>query len=303
MVVARGELVEIGDGFRIPDAAGGDRRPAARGRHHQPGHPRPTTPTAIGQDTAFVLKVHPSNFVVRGFTSACGVDELAGLGVPVVADIGSGLLAPHPLLPDEPDAATALRAGRRARHGVAATSCSAARRPGWCSARPGRAPRPSARIRRHPLARAMRVDKLTLAALEATAARAPAAGAAGSSTPSPRTCARRAARLAAALADLGAEAARHRGPGGRGRRARTSCCPARRSRCPSTSRPRCGRASPRCSAASSTGAACSTCARSRPRRRHAGRGRAGMHVLATAGHVDHGKSTLVRALTGMEPDR
>src|SRR5204862_3889049 len=66
---------------------------------------------AIGPATGFVLKVHPSNFVVSGFTSSVGVAELSALGVPVVVDIGSGLLAPDPLLPDEPDAASALRAG------------------------------------------------------------------------------------------------------------------------------------------------------------------------------------------------
>src|SRR4029079_5392586 len=66
---------------------------------------------AIGPDTAFVLKVHPSNFVISGFTSAVDVPTLAALGPPVVGDIGSGLLAPHPLVPDEPDADTALRRG------------------------------------------------------------------------------------------------------------------------------------------------------------------------------------------------
>ena len=62
-------------------------------------------------DTAFILKVHPSNFLIEGFTASVGVSDLAGLGVPVVGDIGSGLLAPDPLLPDEPDADSWLRAG------------------------------------------------------------------------------------------------------------------------------------------------------------------------------------------------
>ena len=69
---------------------------------------------AIGPRTAFILKVHPSNFRIEGFTAAATVAELAGAGgtrVPVVFDIGSGLLAPHPLLPGEPSAATALRDG------------------------------------------------------------------------------------------------------------------------------------------------------------------------------------------------
>src|SRR5439155_18086355 len=118
---------------------------------------------AIGPDTAFVLKVHPSNFVIRGFTSAVPVADLSALGVPVVADIGSGLLAPDPLLPGEPDAATALRAG------AALVTASGDKLLGGPQAGLllGRT-EVVERLRRHPLARALRVDKLTLAALEAT---------------------------------------------------------------------------------------------------------------------------------------
>ena len=58
-----------------------------------------------------MLKVHPSNYRIEGFTASAGVADLAGLRVPVIGDIGSGLLAPHPLLPDEPDADSWLRAG------------------------------------------------------------------------------------------------------------------------------------------------------------------------------------------------
>jgi L-seryl-tRNA(Ser) seleniumtransferase len=107
--------------------------------------------------------VHPSNFRVEGFTSAVGVAELATLGVPVVADTGSGLLAPHPLLPDEPDAATALRAG------AAVVTASGDKLLGGPQAGLvlGRADVVE-RLRRSPLARALRVDKLVLAALEAT---------------------------------------------------------------------------------------------------------------------------------------
>jgi L-seryl-tRNA(Ser) seleniumtransferase len=110
-----------------------------------------------------ILKVHPSNFVVTGFTSSVPAAELVGLGVPVVADIGSGLLAPHPLLPDEPDAATELRAG------ASLVTASGDKLLGGPQAGLllGSADLVH-RLRRHPLARALRVDKLTLAALEAT---------------------------------------------------------------------------------------------------------------------------------------
>jgi L-seryl-tRNA(Ser) seleniumtransferase len=118
---------------------------------------------ALGPDTAFVLKVHPSNFTVEGFTSSVDVSALATLGVPVVADIGSGLLAPHPRLPDEPDAATTLRAG------AALVTASGDKLLGGpqCGLLLGSAPLVES-LRRHPFARALRVDKLTLAALEAT---------------------------------------------------------------------------------------------------------------------------------------
>jgi L-seryl-tRNA(Ser) seleniumtransferase len=162
IVVSRGELVEIGDGFRLPDLL-----VSTGARLHEVGTTNRTTPAdyaaAVGPRTGFVLKVHPSNFVVRGFTSAVPVAELAPLGVPVVADIGSGLLAPDPLLPDEPDAASALR------DGAALVTASGDKLLGGPQAGLllGHADLVE-RLRRHPLARALRVDKLTLAALEAT---------------------------------------------------------------------------------------------------------------------------------------
>ena len=110
VVVSRGELVEIGDGFRLPDLIASTgarlREVGTTNRTHLRDYA-----DAVGPDTGCILKVHPSNFRVEGFTSAVEVRELAGLGVPVVADVGSGLLAAHPLLPDEPDARSALRAG------------------------------------------------------------------------------------------------------------------------------------------------------------------------------------------------
>jgi L-seryl-tRNA(Ser) seleniumtransferase len=162
VVISRGELVEIGDGFRIPELV-----EAAGARLREVGTTNRTRlddyAAAIEHDTAFVLKVHPSNFVVKGFTAAVPVAELATLPVPVVADIGSGLLAPHRRLPGEPDAASALRAG------AALVTASGDKLLGGpqCGLVLGRAELVET-LRRHPLARALRVDKLTLAALEAT---------------------------------------------------------------------------------------------------------------------------------------
>jgi L-seryl-tRNA(Ser) seleniumtransferase len=107
--------------------------------------------------------VHPSNFRIEGFTAEAPVRSLTGLGVPVVADIGSGLLAPEPLLPAEPDAATALGEGADL---VTASGDKLLGGPqaGLLLGRSALVER----LRRHPLARALRVDKLTLAALEAS---------------------------------------------------------------------------------------------------------------------------------------
>jgi L-seryl-tRNA(Ser) seleniumtransferase len=162
IVVSRGEMVEIGDGFRLPDLIA-----STGARLVEVGTTNRTTyddyRRAIGAGTGFVLKVHPSNFVVRGFTGAVPIAELATLGPPVVADIGSGLLHRHPLLPDEPDAATALTAG------AALVTASGDKLLGGPQA--GLLLGDAAlvgQLRRHPLARALRIDKLTLAALEAT---------------------------------------------------------------------------------------------------------------------------------------
>jgi L-seryl-tRNA(Ser) seleniumtransferase len=162
IVVSRGELVEIGDGFRLPDLL-----VSTGARLREVGTTNRTSlddyAAAIGPATGFVLKVHPSNFVVRGFTSAVEVADLARLGPPVVADIGSGLLAPDPLLASEPDAATTLRAGAQL---VVASGDKLLGGP-QAGLLLGDAALVE-RLRRHPLARALRVDKLTLAALHAT---------------------------------------------------------------------------------------------------------------------------------------
>lgn len=162
IVIARGEMVEIGDGFRLPELI-----TATGARLHEIGTTNRVMlddyRQAIGDETAFVLKVHPSNFVITGFTATVSVSELSTLDVPVVVDIGSGLLRPHAALPDEPDATTTIE------HGADLVTCSGDKLLGG----------PQAglvlgdhnlmqRLRRHPLARALRPDKLTLAALEAT---------------------------------------------------------------------------------------------------------------------------------------
>ena len=162
VVVSRGEMVEIGDGFRLPDLIASTgarlREVGTTNRTHLADYA-----DAVGPDTGCVLKVHPSNFRVEGFTSSVEVGALAGLGVPVVVDVGSGLLAPHPLLPDEPDARTALRAG------ASVVTASADKLLGGPQAGLllGRADVVE-QLRRHPLQRALRIDKLVLAALEAT---------------------------------------------------------------------------------------------------------------------------------------
>ncbi|ATY13095.1 L-seryl-tRNA(Sec) selenium transferase [Amycolatopsis sp. AA4] len=162
IVVSRGELVEIGDGFRIPDLLA-----STGARLREVGTTNRTSAAdyaaAIGPDTGFVLKIHPSNYRVTGFTSEASLAELAGLGVPVVADVGSGLLAPHPLLPDEPDVTTALADGANV---VTASGDKLLGGP-QAGLLFGDAELVQ-QLRRHPAARALRVDKLTLAALEAT---------------------------------------------------------------------------------------------------------------------------------------
>jgi L-seryl-tRNA(Ser) seleniumtransferase len=201
VVIARGELVEIGDGFRIPElieSAGATIREVGTTNRVRPAD----YAEAIDDRTAFVLKVHPSNFRVEGFTASVSIAELATLPVPVVADLGSGLLAPHPRLPDEPDAATALRAGADL---VTASGDKLLGGP-QCGLLLGDADL-VARLRRFPLARALRVDKLTLAALEATLTGPPTPVAAALAS-SPDELLRRAERIAEALAEHGATAAR-----------------------------------------------------------------------------------------------
>ncbi|MEO6205377.1 MAG: L-seryl-tRNA(Sec) selenium transferase, partial [Mycobacteriales bacterium] len=162
VVVSRGEMVEIGDGFRLPDLIA-----STGARLREVGTTNRTSLAdyagVVGEQTGCILKVHPSNFRVEGFTSAVSVAELAGLDVPVVADVGSGLLWPDTLLPHEPDVDSALA------DGAALVTCSGDKLLGGPQAGLvlGRAELVQ-QVRRHPLARALRVDKSALAALEAT---------------------------------------------------------------------------------------------------------------------------------------
>jgi L-seryl-tRNA(Ser) seleniumtransferase len=162
VVWSRGEMVEIGDGFRLPDLVA-----SAGARVREVGTTNRTTvadyAAALGPQTGCLLKVHPSNFVVSGFTSGVQVAELAELGVPVVVDVGSGLLGPEPLLPDEPSMTTALQSGASLVTG-SGDKLLGGPQAGVVAGDPVLV----AALRRHPMARALRVDKLTLAALEAT---------------------------------------------------------------------------------------------------------------------------------------
>ncbi|KQX68563.1 L-selenocysteinyl-tRNA(Sec) synthase [Angustibacter sp. Root456] len=203
IVVSRGEMVEIGDGFRLPDLI-----ESTGAKLVEVGTTNRTTVrdylAAVGPDTGFVLKVHPSNFVVQGFTSSACVRELAVAladhQVPLVADLGSGLLRPHPLLPDEPDAATALRDGADLVTGSGDKLLGGPQ----AGLLLGRAELVE-RLRRHPLARAFRVDKLTLAALEATV-RGPAAPVLEALEAPTESLCRRAEAVVALLATSGVQA-------------------------------------------------------------------------------------------------
>ena len=164
VLVSRGELVEIGGSFRLPDVMA-----ASGARLVEVGTTNRTRAVdyLVG-DPALLLKVHPSNYRVTGFASAPTVPEVAAVardrGVPLLFDVGSGLLDAAPVdLGDEPTMAGALRDGADL---VVASADKLLGGP-QAGLLVGRADLVD-RCRRHPLARALRLDKLRIAALVAT---------------------------------------------------------------------------------------------------------------------------------------
>ncbi len=177
IVVARGQLVEIGGGFRIPEVI-----VQSGARLIEVGT---TNRTRLGDyaraleshdDVGAIMRVHQSNFRTVGFVEEVPIEALCELGVPVIDDVGSGWLASQPAsmsggsmvaggaaVGDEPPIASSVAAG------AALTCCSGDKLLGGPQAGliVGRRDAVAA-ARRHPLARALRIDKLSLAALEAT---------------------------------------------------------------------------------------------------------------------------------------
>ena len=165
IVVSRGQLIEIGGGFRIPEVIA-----QAGARLVEVGTTNRTRigdyAAALSDDAGAILRAHPSNFRTLGFVEEVEIEPLCGLGVPVIDDVGSGVLADDvEVLADEPPVRRSLRAG-------AAVVCfSGDKLLGGPQA--GLMVGTTEAIRaceRHPLARATRIDKLSLAALEATLA-------------------------------------------------------------------------------------------------------------------------------------
>jgi L-seryl-tRNA(Ser) seleniumtransferase len=167
VLVSRGELIEIGGEFRLPDIMA-----ASGAKLVEVGTTNRTRAAdfrkALTARTAMILRVHQSNYRMVGFTSGASVAELSGIasgaGIPFVFDVGSGLLDRSGSIPaDEPSVDGALAAG------ADLVIFSGDKLLGGPQAGliVGRAA-PTERLRRHPIARAVRLDKMSIAALEAT---------------------------------------------------------------------------------------------------------------------------------------
>jgi len=166
VLVSRGELVEIGGSFRIPEVLG-----KGGARLREVGTTNRTRladyRSALGPETGMILRVHPSNFRIVGFTESPTLGELGELarsrGIPLVEDQGSGLLDPLPEPAHaEPTVAESLRAGADVVT-FSGDKLLGGPQAGIAAGRRG----PAEAMRRNPLYRALRVDKMTLAALDA----------------------------------------------------------------------------------------------------------------------------------------
>jgi L-seryl-tRNA(Ser) seleniumtransferase len=165
-IVSRGQLIEIGGGFRIPEilATAGTRLVEVGTTNRTRIADYEAALAAGGDRVGAILRAHPSNFRTVGFVEHVEIEPLCALGVPVIDDVGSGVLADDmALLVEEPAVRRSLRAG------AALVAFSGDKLLGGPQAGMLIGTRAAvAACRRHPLARALRIDKLSLAALEAT---------------------------------------------------------------------------------------------------------------------------------------
>jgi L-seryl-tRNA(Ser) seleniumtransferase len=165
VVVSRGELIEIGDGFRIPEIM--ERSGAATREVGTTNRTRiEDYEAAINERTRLLLRVHPSNFRITGFTARPSLEELAALGrrrgVPVYEDLGSGCVADlRPFGVEEPLVGASLAAGADL-VSFSGDKLLGGPQAGILAGRPELV----ARLRRNPLYRALRLDKLICQALE-----------------------------------------------------------------------------------------------------------------------------------------
>lgn len=166
VIISRGELVEIGAGFRLPDLI-----TATGTQLAEVGTTNRTTVAdyrnVISERTGAILKVHPSNYWIGGFNSTVETKQLASIaveqGLPLIVDVGSGLFGSDPVLPDEPTIIQALRDGADV---VIASGDKLLGGPQAGLLLGSKTVLQT--LAQHPLARAFRADKFTLAALEAT---------------------------------------------------------------------------------------------------------------------------------------